>query len=101
MLNSTRKRPRTFGLSRESAVSTMNSSSHSKSFPLLSPIVLDEDNDNVKGKETSHKDTPIIGIQRSSSKRSVDSKLADRLTIFGSTFGGTSGKRRKPPPRFD
>ena len=77
----------------------MNSSSRSKSLLLSSPIVLDKDNDSVKEKETSDKDTPIIGI-RHASRRRLDAKPADGLRIFGATFGGTLGKTRKPPPRF-
>jgi hypothetical protein len=77
----------------------MNSSSRSKGSPLSSPTVLDRDNDSVKEKEMSDKDTPI-SIRRARSRKSVDAKPADRLSIFGATFGGTLGKSRKPPPRF-
>jgi hypothetical protein len=78
----------------------MNSSSRSKNSPLSSPIVIDKDNDS-KEKETGDKDAPFIGIRHSRSRRSADSKHADRLSIFGATFGGTLGGRsRKPPPRF-
>jgi hypothetical protein len=59
----------------------MNSSSRSKGLLLSSPIVLDKEKDSVKEKET-------------------DAKAADRLRIFGATFGGTLGKSRKPHPRF-
>ena len=93
-------RRRTFGSLHESAISTINSSPQSKGLPLSSPIVKDKDNDGVKEKETGDKDTPNIGIQRSGSRRSVDAKPADRMSIFGATFGGNLGKRRKPPPRF-
>jgi hypothetical protein len=75
----------------------MNSSSRSKGSPLSSPTVLDKDNDSVKEKERSDKDT---SIKQARSRRSVDAKPADRLSIFGATFGGTLGKNRKPPPRF-
>lgn len=35
------------------------------------------------------------------SKRSLDgAKASDRLSLFGSAFGGTIGKSRKPPPRY-
>lgn len=95
MLNSTRKR-----LPTESAASTMDSSSRSRGLLLSLPVGLDTDNDNVEGKETSDKDTPIIGIRRSGSWRNLGAKSAHRLTIFGATFGGTLGRKRKPPPRF-
>ena len=95
MLNSTGMRRRT-GLSHESAISTLNSPSRSKDLPLSSPTVLDKDNDNDKEKETSDKDTPVVFIQRTPSRRSVGG-----LNIFGATFGGTTLKKnRKPPPRF-
>lgn len=99
-LNSTSMRRRIFGLSHESAISIMNSSSRSKGSPLSSPTVLDKDNDSVKGNETTDKDTPIVGIRQARSRRSGDAKPADRLSIFGATFGGSLGKSRKPPPRF-
>ena len=100
MLNSTRKRPRTFGRGRELAVSTINSSSRSKGLLLSSPIGLEKEYTNAKGKETSDKDTPVIDIQRTPSGRSLGAKPADRLNIFGATFGGPLRKNRKPPPRF-
>ena len=93
-------RRRIFGLSHESAISIMNSSSRSKNSPLSSPIVLDKDNDSIKEKETSDKDAPIVDIRRARSRRSVDTKPTDRLSIFGTTFGGSLGRSRKPPPRF-
>jgi hypothetical protein len=96
VLNSTRKRPRTFGLSHESTVSTLSSSSRSKGLPLSSPIVHDKDNDDLNEKETSDKDTPSVTIQCS---RGMGTKPADQLTLFGATFGGL-GKKRKPHPRF-
>ena len=81
----------------------MNSSSRSKGSPpkgspLSSPTVLDKDNDSVKEKEMSDKDS---SIRHSRSRRSADSKPSDRLSIFGATFGGSLGKTRKPPPRLD
>lgn len=34
-------------------------------------------------------------------KRSLDNaRASDRLSLFGSAFGGTLGKSRKPPPRY-
>ena len=79
----------------------MNSSSRSKRSPLPFPIVLDKNNDSIKEIETSdNKDDPIIVIRHARSRRSVDTKLADRLGIFGAAFGGTLGKSRKPPSRF-
>lgn len=34
-------------------------------------------------------------------RKSVDTnKTSERLSLFGSTFGGTIGKSRKPPPRY-
>ena len=99
MLNSTKKRHRTFGLSHESAVSTINSFSRSKGL-LSSTISLDKDKNILKGKETSDKDTSIIGIQRTPSRMSMGAKSADRLSIFGTTLGGALRKGRKPPPRF-
>ena len=81
----------------------MNSSSRSKGSPLSSLIVLDKDNNSVIGKDTTDKDTPIIGIRRTLSertRRSVDPKASDRLSIIETTFGSTLGKTRKPPPRF-
>ena len=92
-------RRRIFGLSHESAISIMNSSSRSKGSPLSSPTVLDKDNDSIKEKEMSDKDSPIVSV-RARSRRSVDAKPAERLSIFGATFGGTLGKGRKAPPRF-
>jgi hypothetical protein len=92
-------RRRIFGLSHDSAASIMNSSSRSKGSPLSSPTVLDNDNDSVKEKATSEKDSPV-GTRQARSRRSADSKSGDRLSIFGATFGGTLGKSRKPPPRF-
>ena len=81
----------------------MNSSSRSKGSPpkgspLSSPIVLDNDNDSVKEKAMSDKDS-TIGIRQARPRRSGDSKPGDRLSIFGATFGGTL-KSRKPPPRL-
>ena len=92
-------RRRIFGRSHDSATSIMNSSSRSKGSPLSSPTVLDNDNDSVKEKAMSDKDS-TIGIRQARSRRSGDSKPGDRLSIFGATFGGTLGKSRKPPPRL-
>jgi hypothetical protein len=92
-------RRRIFGRSHDSAASIMNSSSRSKGSPpkgspLSSPTVLDNDNDSVKDKAMSDKDSPI-GIRQARSRRSGDSKPGDRLSIFGATFGGTLGKSCK------
>ena len=97
-------RRRIFGRSHDSAASIMNSSSRSKGSPpkgspLSSPTVLDNDNESVKERAMSDKDSSI-GIRQARSRRSGDSKPGDRLSIFGATFGGTLGKSRKPPPRL-
>ena len=77
------------------------SSSRSKGSPLSFPIVLDKDNDSIKEIKTSdNKDAPIVVIRHARSRRSMDTKPADRLGIFGAAFGGTLGKGRKPPSRF-
>ena len=44
--------------------------------------------------------SPLPGPQRRARKSPSDAKSADRLSLFGSTFGGTIGKSRKPPPRY-
>ena len=94
--NPTSIRRRIFGRSQESTLSTLNSPSRSKGSPLSSPTALDKDNDSVK----SDKDASV-GIRQARSRKSVDAKPTDRLSIFGTTFVGTLGKSRKPPPRFD
>jgi len=43
---------------------------------------------------------PLPGTHRRS-KRSIDNtRPADRLSLFGATFGGSLGKSRKPAPRY-
>lgn len=81
----------------------MNSSSLSKGSPLASPTVPEErDEDSLKDKESNNeKDTSTVGSRHVRSKKSVDAKTSDRLSIFGTTFGGTLGRSRKPPPRLD
>ena len=84
----------------------MNSSPLSKGSPLSSPTVRDvldkdgKDNGSIKDlkeKETSSdKDTSTFSIRRVRSKKSVDTKPSDRMSLFAS-FGG---KSRKPPPMF-
>ncbi|KAG6864282.1 hypothetical protein C0991_010835 [Blastosporella zonata] len=51
------------------------------------------------------RDRDSLGSLRPRSKKSVDGgstgkSAGDRLSIFGSTFSGTLGKGRKPPPRI-
>ena len=65
------------------------------------------------GKDTVSTPISFISTKRSSvdestqpishrrSKRSIDNtKPVDRLSLFGSTFGGSLGKSRKPAPRY-
>lgn len=102
-------RRRLFGRSHESAMSILNSSARSKesSSPSLpDKVSKDKDKDGVKdikekdmstAKEAS---SPGPGLQHARSKKSMETKHSDRLSIFGTTFGGTLGKNRKLPPRF-
>ncbi|RXW25401.1 hypothetical protein EST38_g391 [Candolleomyces aberdarensis] len=62
----------------------------------------------TKDKDSSEKDrekessSPNTVGTRHRSKRSMDGKSSDhRLSIFGSTFGGSLSKGRKPPPSED
>lgn len=92
-------RRRLFGLSHDSAVSVMNSSGHSKNSPLSSSTVRDtegKDNDNFKEKGINGDQNLAVDLRHVRSKKSVDAKASDRLSIFA-TFGG---KNRKPPPQF-
>ncbi|KAJ7601230.1 hypothetical protein C8J56DRAFT_912520 [Mycena floridula] len=65
------------------------------------------DDDVTKEKEKNGKDekdkekTTGTGARHSRSRRSIDASTSkDRLSIFGTSFGGTLGKSRKPPPRY-
>jgi hypothetical protein len=76
----------------------------SKRSPLQeSPTIIDEENkdkDSVKDlKEKETSSTKDSSSRQPRSKRSLDSKHSERLSIFGATFGGTLGKNRKPAPR--
>lgn len=48
------------------------------------------------------RDSSSIGSHRQARpKKSGDgTRQGDRLSIFGTTFGGNLGKGRKPPPRY-
>jgi hypothetical protein len=79
--------------------------------PLPSPTVQESPDQDVKekGKEEGStkekdgaRDSSSIGSQRQArpKKSSDGSRHGDRLSIFGSTFGGNLGKGRKPPPKY-
>jgi len=98
-------RRRLFGRSHESATSILHSSPRSKEAPSQSPTQWDipdkesKDKDSVTDlRETSS--TKDTGRRHARSRKSVDTKHSDRLSIFGTAFAGTLGKSRKPPPRF-
>ncbi|KAG6829037.1 hypothetical protein H0H87_012807 [Tephrocybe sp. NHM501043] len=116
---STNMRRRLFGRSYDSASSKLDSaaaSRHSKeeSMSLSSPGVVElskKDSKRRGGKEgrekekDEEKDRDSLGSLRPRSKKSADGGSTgksggERLSIFGTTFGGTLGKGRKPPPRF-
>ncbi|KAF9534654.1 hypothetical protein CPB83DRAFT_802726 [Crepidotus variabilis] len=104
--NPTSMRRRLFGRSQDSAV-TGPKTGGSKESPTSSPIVRDSDKDSaktgteehVKGKDRdSARDSSSLR-SRHRPKKSIDgAKSSDRLSIFGSSFGGSLGKHRKPPP---
>ncbi|KAG6914150.1 hypothetical protein DXG01_002089, partial [Tephrocybe rancida] len=109
---STSMRRRLFGRSYDSANSKLDSASrHSKKGAVsasASPIVAgykkDKNGDKDRGDKEKEKDTDSLGPLRPQSKKSTDSTgtegVGERLSIFGSTFSGTLGKGRKPPPRY-
>ncbi|KAF8806186.1 hypothetical protein BYT27DRAFT_7191502 [Phlegmacium glaucopus] len=109
-LNPTSMRRRLFGRSHESAISILNSSSRSKESPFSSPALRDSpdkeikdkhSNKNLKEKDKETSSTKDTAGRHARSKKSMDSKHSDRLSIFGTTFVGTLGKHRKPPPSSD
>lgn len=92
---------RLFGRSHDSASSKDHdkdsaSSPHSKDgIPPASPRA------SPTGRDTTEKDGVSVVSRHSRGKKSVDaSKNSDRLSLFGSAFGATIGKNRKPPPRY-
>ncbi|KAL0581475.1 hypothetical protein V5O48_000516 [Marasmius crinis-equi] len=71
-----------------------------------------KDKDSQKEKDSKEKDKEASSIATSSStrharnKKSIDNGKGgggggERLSIFGSAFGGSLGKSRKPPPRYN
>jgi hypothetical protein len=100
-------RRRLFGRSQDSSGSMGNYSPKHLS-PLPSPTVNEAPQDKGKEKEGSMKerdgarDSSSIGSHRQARpKKSGDgTRQGDRLSIFGTTFGGNLGKGRKPPPRY-
>jgi hypothetical protein len=86
-------RRRLFGRSHDSAASAGNASSRNSKdgvSPGPSPQALPGDPPSTASSLGS----------RHKTKRSLDSKSGDRISIFGNAFGGGLGKGRKPPPRY-
>jgi hypothetical protein len=105
----TSMRRRLFGRSHESAsfkVDSATNSRHSREGSIApSPTVQDiPDKDKAKAKDKEKdedKDSASLGSRHARSKKSIDGgKGGERLSFFGSSFGGTLGKSRKPPPRY-
>ena len=93
-----------FGRSHDSSLSVGGSSSrHSKdgaSLAAFSVAAKDKEStekDKEKDKESS---SPTTVGSRHRTKRSMDGKSSDRLSIFSSPFSGSLGKARKPAPRL-
>ncbi|KAH6914621.1 hypothetical protein BKA70DRAFT_1419581 [Coprinopsis sp. MPI-PUGE-AT-0042] len=90
-------RRRLFGRSHDSAASAGNASSRNSkdgASPGPSPQALGGDRDPPSTASS-------LG-SRHKSKRSLDNKSGDRISIFGNPFGGAlGGKGRKPPPTED
>ncbi|KAG6906526.1 hypothetical protein DXG01_013459 [Tephrocybe rancida] len=110
-VHSTRMRRRLFGRSYDSANSKLDSASrHSKkssvsasASPVFAESKKDKNGDKDKGDKEKEKDRDSLGSLRPRSKKSTDSTgkgAGERLSIFGSTFSGTLGKRWKLPPRY-
>ncbi|KAG6914452.1 hypothetical protein DXG01_017185 [Tephrocybe rancida] len=110
-IQSTSMRCRLFGRSYDSTSSKPDSAScHSKagSFsasasPVIAEYKKDKNSNQDKGDEEKEKDRDSLGSPRLRSKKSTDSTskgAGERLSIFWSTFSGTLGKGRKPPPRY-
>lgn len=103
-------RRRLFGRSQDSSGSLGNHSSKYLS-PLPSPTVNEipdkdvkdkgkEKEGSVKEKDGARDSSSIGSLRQARPKKSGDgSRHGDRLSIFGTTFGGNLGKGRKPPPR--
>ncbi len=74
---------------------TSKDSSSSPLLPGASPTLKDSASD-------KERDAPAtVGSRHRRNKNSVDTKPAERLSIFGGSFANTLGKSRKPPPRYD
>ncbi|KAF7432629.1 polar growth protein [Pleurotus ostreatus] len=71
---------------------TSKDSSSSPLLPGTSPTLKDSASD-------KERDAPAtVGSRHRRNKNSVDTKPAERLSIFGGSFANTLGKSRKPPP---
>ncbi|TFK28998.1 hypothetical protein FA15DRAFT_700565 [Coprinopsis marcescibilis] len=95
---STSVRRRLFGRSQDSTMSIGNVSRSSKdgASPGFSPPQKEEKDLGSNGTAAAASTTGVG--PRHKSKRSVDGKSSERMSIFGNAFGGSLGKGRKPPP---
>ncbi|KAG6915497.1 hypothetical protein DXG01_011199 [Tephrocybe rancida] len=95
---------RLFGRSYDSASRHSKKGSVSASAsPVPAEYKKDKNDGKDKGDKEKEKDRDSLGSLRPRSKKSTDSTgkgAGERLSIFGSTFSGTLGKGRKPPPRY-
>ncbi|KAG6914056.1 hypothetical protein DXG01_002737 [Tephrocybe rancida] len=106
-VHSTSMRCRLFGRSYDSTSSKLDSPSrHSKegSFSASASSVVveykkDKNSDKDKSDKEKEKDRDSLrSLRPRSKKRRIGA--GERLSIFWSTFSGTLGKERKPPPRY-
>ncbi|KAG5641510.1 hypothetical protein DXG03_004839 [Asterophora parasitica] len=97
----TTMRRRIFGRSHDSqkADSAANSRNSREGSIIASPTVPEREKGKEKDKDKDRDST--TSLRHARSKKSMDvGKSGERLSIFGSTFTGTLGKSRKPPPKY-
>ncbi|KAF6761909.1 hypothetical protein DFP72DRAFT_877407, partial [Ephemerocybe angulata] len=104
--SSTSVRRRLFGRSQDSSsLSIGGNSRHSRDGLSLAPSSSTKDTSEREKKDDKEKDKAAPSIHtvgsRHRTKKSMDGKSNDRLSIFGTTFGGSLSKGRKPPPSED
>ena len=82
-------------------------SRHSKDGTASTPVSpakeKEKDKEKGKGKEKDKEkdqDSSSVVSRQARSKKSLDGKGGERLSIFGASFSSTLGKSRKPPPRY-
>lgn len=91
--NSRRNKP--FGRSFESNGSSPQGVSENGKDTASTPISL------ISTKRDSAEDPPSLPKSHRRAKKSIDNaRASDRLSLFGTTFGGSLGKSRKPPPKY-